>query len=282
MWGVPARLSGAVVFVVAVALLAVCADVVLHLPGELRVRVLFDGPAHDDIVVLRETGDGGSVGNVDADHALEYATRVAEGLRSRGVHWRLQHRGVVNVYVDSLPSILYGPTRWDAESRSIHLGPGDATLDIIAHEAGHAVIAATSNLLPREDYLALNEAIADLIAVGFDGNWTLGEESSGVRRDHTAAVHVDDYVAVGAHHENSRIVSHAVYLAAERYGLGRKRAIDLVWDVLTKDLVATSGFGDFAAAMLERAGPAGSAPHVAMQHAFQDVGLSADWRAPSG
>ena len=172
---------------------------------------------------------------------------------------------------------------WDPEARVVRLALASVADDVVVALAARGVVQAETGLLPKFDHAALAIALADLVAVG-TGDWRIGEDSAGVtirdladpgRLGHFA--HVDQYDPHGDAEANSTIVSHAVYLAVERYGADRRTARDLVWDVLLNDLSSEDGFQEFRRAILARAAGLGLAS--AFGAAFDEVGITWTYHA---
>lgn len=141
--------------------------------------------------------------------------------------------------------------------------------DIVAHEYTHGVIEHIANLEYVGESGALNESIADIMAVVFDqANWVIGEYAGvastyGVLRDLAnpergltpQPAHMSGYVKLpenqdnGGVHINSGIPNHAAYLIATGIdklpgleGQGRDLLGQLVFRALTSYLTPTSGF----------------------------------------
>ncbi|GIQ71334.1 hypothetical protein XYCOK13_41580 [Xylanibacillus composti] len=145
--------------------------------------------------------------------------------------------------------------------------------DIVAHELTHGVIEHTANLLYENQSGALNESIADIMAVVFDADdWTIGEDAGTVPLRDLAnphrglqwqPKHMNEYVYLpnteagdyGGVHINSGIPNHAAYLMAThledadfdgRYLLGQ-----LTYRALTTYLHPASDFMDARFAYLQ-------------------------------
>lgn len=163
-------------------------------------------------------------------------------------------------------------------------GPQALALDIVVHEASHAVVDSTSGLINRGESGALAEAFADIMAtaaefafqaagpgaaradylVGEDavsGGWrSLADPTSLGGRDHAASAGAGEDV-----HRDSTIASHAYYLAVEGgvhatgarvqgVGAANRQQVDRVfyraWVYL---LTADATFADARAATLQAA-----------------------------
>ncbi|GEM_PF-2328451 len=143
--------------------------------------------------------------------------------------------------------------------------------DIVAHELTHGVIEHTANLNYEYQSGALNESIADIMAVVFDtDDWTIGEDAAAAPlRDfanpHNGGqpMHMDEYVNLpntengdyGGVHVNSGIPNHAAYLMATRMDNasynGRSLLGQLTYHALTHYLHPASDFMDARLAYLE-------------------------------
>lgn len=187
-------------------------------------------------------------------------------------------------------------------------GPQASALDIVVHEATHAVIGSSSQLINRGESGALAEGFADVMATAAEfalqpagsgtrhADYLIGEDavSGGVRslanpvslgtRDH-----VSREAPAGDVHADSTIVSHAYYLAVEGgthaatgvrvegVGAANRVSIDRVfyraWVYL---LTADGTFADARAATLQSARDlygSGSTAERAMTQAWDAVGV---------
>lgn len=106
----------------------------------------------------------------------------------------------------------------------IAFNPDLVTLDLMAHEFTHGVIASTSKLVYEYEPGALNESFADIMASLIDGNWTFAEDIGAFRSlaDPSIFGHPDEYSElkittedVGGVHTNSGIMNKAAYLMTE-------------------------------------------------------------------
>ncbi|MCR8672063.1 M4 family metallopeptidase, partial [Agrococcus sp. HG114] len=243
-----------------------------HLPGD-RVRTEGEPP----------TGDRA------ADEAYD-------GL---GAAWRLLHDAFGRDSLDGegMPlraTVHYGSRYdnafWDGERMVFGDGDGEVfagftgAIDVIGHELGHGVIAATADLEYRDQSGALDESIADVIgslvkqhALGQsadEADWLIGEgvftdAVQGVALRSMAApgtayddpvlgrdpqpAHMRDFVVtrddLGGVHINSGIPNRAFHLVATAIGGRAWGSAARIWfDALTGDLARDAGFAAFAAA----------------------------------
>lgn len=130
----------------------------------------------------------------------------------------------------------YNNAFWDGTQ--LVFGDGDGKtfvelsgdLDVVAHEMGHGVTEATSNLIYQGESGALNEAFSDIMGTAAEffhgtGNWTIGEDitpgANGIRNmanpgeDGDPSHYDDRYTGTGDNggvHINSGIPNHWFYL----------------------------------------------------------------------
>jgi Zn-dependent metalloprotease len=222
-----------------------------------------------------------------------------------------------------LQTVRYGTKSNEAfwDGNQLAFGDGDGVqyralstaLDVVAHEATHALIAATSKLAYRDQSGALNEAMADLFAVFVEhaaeseasasapaaDRWRMGEHATldgkGVRNlaDPGASghpAHMADYVQTrqnnGGVHINSTIFSHGAYLLTEggehaasgvrvSQGIGFERAAQLFYRANALHFVSGTDFRGAAEATRVAAGELGfsAAEREAIECAWQAVGI---------
>lgn len=156
-------------------------------------------------------------------------------------------------------------------------------LDVVAHEMTHGVIEYSANLEYVSQSGALNESLADMMAVVIDSDdWIIGEdtgiiEGSRLLRDlqnparglTTQPAHMDDYVELpeddnndnGGVHINSGIPNHAAYLigtgidtVSGLQGQGKKLLGQIAYGAMTSYLTPTSDFADARDAFVLSAG----------------------------
>jgi Zn-dependent metalloprotease len=247
---------------------------------------------------LRQTGDAGPIGDPEADRAFEHAGRALAHFYERFGRDSFDGRGsTLTLYVgltdDQWP--WAAAIAWDRGMKVILCRTGFAALDLIAHELVHAIVQASADHFRRSSDASaepLEEALADILAAGVDGNWTVGEDALGgpfrdladpARFGH--ATHVEEFDpgdGPEATYSNSLIVSHAYYLLAQE--VGREAAEEIVWVALMEKLgPAGSGFEEFRAASLAAAAQLhgeASTERQAVEEAFAAVGLDGSWRAP--
>ncbi len=172
-------------------------------------------------------------------------------------------------------------------------------LDVAGHEMSHGVIQNEANLQYQFESGALNESFADIFGAMIDrDDWKIGEEvsnpsvfPSGTMRDmqdpHNGGNSSDFYWQPkhvneqymgnqdnGGVHINSGIPNHAYYLFAT--AVGKDKAEDLFYDVLSNYLVASSQFVDLRFAVVQAATQtygAGSSEVIAAENAFNAVGI---------
>lgn len=240
---------------------------------------------------VRAEGDE-PTGDVAADEAFD-------GL---GLAWRMLLDAFGRDSLDGagmplLATVHYG-TRydnafWDGERMVFGDGDGEVfagftnAVDVIGHELGHGVIAATADLVYRDQSGALNESIADVLgalvkqhALGQaadEADWLIGagvftDEVAGVALRSMAApgtayddpvlgkdpqpAHMRDFVVtrddLGGVHINSGIPNKAFHLVATAIGGSAWEAPGRIWiDALTGGLPATADFATFAAATVD-------------------------------
>lgn len=172
-------------------------------------------------------------------------------------------------------------------------------LDVAGHEMSHGVIQNEANLTYQFESGALNESFADIFGAMIDrDDWQIGEEisnpsvfPSGTMRDmqdpnnggtssdfYWQPKHVNEqYMGNqdnGGVHINSGIPNHAYYLFAT--AVGKDKAEDLFYDVLSNYLVASSQFVDLRFAVVQAATQtygANSSEVIAAENAFNAVGI---------
>lgn len=184
----------------------------------------------------------------------------------------------------------YDNAFWDGERMVFGDGDGEVfagftgAIDVIGHELGHGVIAATADLVYRDQPGALNESIADVLGSlvkqhslgqdAADADWLIG---AGVFTDRVQGValrsmaapgtafddpvlgqdpqpgHMRDFVVtrddLGGVHINSGIPNRAFHLVATAIGGPAWEAPGQIWfDALTGDLDREADFAAFARA----------------------------------
>ena len=168
------------------------------------------------------------------------------------------------------------------------------SLDIVAHEIAHVVIANTSKLNSSAGSQAINEAFGDLVGIYVEAktnpsnwNWKIGEESylDGVSshrdiedlNDPRVLRHKKDFTAQRAHALSGIITTSFYYLVTgeDLYGDTISDAVDLdtamklYFNTITQDLESSTNFTKLKAALMKRA------PELAekIEFAFAAVGM---------
>ncbi len=172
-------------------------------------------------------------------------------------------------------------------------------LDVAGHEMSHGVIQNEANLEYQFESGALNESFADIFGAMIDrDDWKIGEEvanptvfPSGTMRDmedpnnggtsndfYWQPKHVNEqYMGSqnnGGVHINSGIPNHAYYLFAT--AIGKDKAEEIYYEVLTNYLVASSQFIDLRYAVVQatiQEYGANSPEVAAANSAFDAVGI---------
>lgn len=191
-------------------------------------------------------------------------------------------------YIRNLGLIAFSPESKNTTSLA-------NSLDIVAHEIAHLVVAQTSKLDPSIGSQAINEAFGDIIGIYMEylefpetWNWKIGDESYKDRvsfhrdiqdiNDPRVLRHKKDFSAERAH-ALSGIVSTSFYyivtgkdlednVVMEASDMGK--VVKLYLDVITKDLRPRTNFTKLKAALLLRA-EVGMVPKI--EKAFDMVGM---------
>ncbi len=173
------------------------------------------------------------------------------------------------------------------------------SLDVAGHEMSHGVIQNEANLEYQYESGALNESFADVFGAMIDrDDWKIGEEVANSSLFPTGAIrdmqdpnnggtssdfywqpkHVNEMYTGnqdnGGVHINSGIPNHAYYLFAT--AIGKDKAEEIYYDVLTNYLVASSQFVDLRFAVVQATTQeygANSAEVNAAHDAFNAVGI---------
>jgi vibriolysin len=207
-------------------------------------------------------------------------------------------------YKDSTMTVVvhYGTNYKNAfwNGRQITFGDGDgnqrghyASLDVVAHEIGHAVIRNSANLVYKDESGALNEAWADILGARVeswvegavtDDTWRIGEDIVTPNGSSTDAMrHMNDPTAAGSSrdhystrytgtadkggvHWNSGIANLAFYLTVEGGshpkpsksvttvdGIGMEKAGRIYWRALHSYMTSTTDFAGARTATLQAA-----------------------------
>lgn len=245
-------------------------------PG-LRVRTL----------TLRADG---TTGDAHADAALRTASIVDRALESRFGRNGIDGRG------GSVELVVHAPDAtnayWDKRTRRVELGDGDGarwgafagSLSVMAHELYHGVIDAEVRLdYEVAEQAALHESLADVFAAGVVGSWRIGEDvmtpdvpGDAIRDLQRPEVANMDAAtrAGGKPHALSGVASLAAVRSADSIG---SEAMQRIWYIaLVDELQDGAGFTEAAratAAAAARLHGAGSSEHLAVEQAWQSVGV---------
>lgn len=156
---------------------------------------------------------------------------------------------------------------FNGATRSAFFCLGEATTDIVGHEMTHGVIAASSDLVYRDESGAINEAFADVMGNMLfrepGGGWLVGELSSaGAVRNMAAPAHMATYrhrdatcdvfpwsCDNGFVHTNSAIINKAHQLLADGVpgataGIGRDKLMMLAFATMTTRLPEDARMND--------------------------------------
>ncbi len=180
-----------------------------------------------------------------------------------------------------------------------NISPLAASLDVVAHEFTHGVIANSAGLGHEGEPGALNEAIADVFGCfiaygqGTQADWQIGEaiyHPNGQRKamrdlaEPSATGNPSLYQEYqftqddqGGVHLNSTIASHAAYLMTEGGdrigGIGSSAAERIWYRALSRYLVAHSLFSDAADATFVSARDFGEGHETTVRQAWESVGV---------
>ncbi|UCD29045.1 MAG: M4 family metallopeptidase [Planctomycetota bacterium] len=174
--------------------------------------------------------------------------------------------------------IVHVGTNWenagyDPACEQLVFGDGYVTLDALAHEWTHAIDDHEAKLEYEYQSGALEENFADVFACFVDsGDWLIGEDRPGgpsrsladppqyVQPDHMDHEYYtladDDY---GGAHTNSGVPNKAAYLIIEGgnhggyiiKGIGRDKAMQLYYKVLTNGVTSNANFDDMRDLMVQ-------------------------------
>lgn len=190
---------------------------------------------------------------------------------------------------------------WDNSSKRIYLGDGDGelfeplggALDVLVHEATHAIVDTEVNLRYDGQQGGINESWADVLAsIADPKDWKIGEsvftpgQPGDAIRDleHPRFGHVSQLPkgAVIEPHDYSGIPSLAAVRVAD--AVGRKDMGRIWYTALVDHLDSRAGFAGAARATLDAAVSmfgAQSSQFQAVQDAWKSVGVDARWK-PQG
>ncbi|MGA8993188.1 MAG: M4 family metallopeptidase [Nocardioidaceae bacterium] len=209
----------------------------------------------------------------------------------------------------------YDNAFWDGAQ--LVFGDGDGTVferftksvDVLAHEFGHAVTQYSANLTYQGQSGALNESVSDVVGScvkqrlagesAAEGDWLIGEgifartvrgtalrsmkapgtgyDDPHLGRDPQVAT-MADYVETtednGGVHINSGIPNRAFYLAATALGGNTWDGAGAIWySALTSGMAADTDFAGFAAATVAAAEAVSGAARDAVGDAWDEVGV---------
>lgn len=189
---------------------------------------------------------------------------------------------------------------WDNLTKRIYLGDGDGelfaplgnSLDVLVHEATHAVVDAEVNLRYEGQQGGINESWADVLATLADqDDWLIGEDvfTPGTPGDAIRDLenprfgHVKDLPkeAVIEPHDYSGIPSLAAVQVAKQ--LGRDEMGRIWYSALVDHLNSRAGYAGAARATLDAAATLhghDSSQVAVVQDAWKAVGVNPRWKPP--
>jgi Zn-dependent metalloprotease len=181
---------------------------------------------------------------------------------------------------------------WDPRARRMFVGDGDGrvmgpagdSLDVIAHETGHAVLASAKRMGFQGEEGALHEAFGDLLGVLIDpDDWSIGEDSFTPRKPDDGGFRQLDRPKVNEHmskirsrepHDLADIPNLAAYRAAE--AIGRENMGKIWFNGFMNIMPDNAKFSDAASATVTAAQQlfgAQSREASAVTQAWQSVGV---------
>jgi aureolysin len=206
--------------------------------------------------------------------------------------------GKLEIVVHAPDPMFGGPMNnayWDGQAGRMYIGDGDGksftalgkALDIVAHEAGHALLESEVNMGFSGQEGALHESFGDVLGALLDPkDWLIGEDAytPGVRGDAlrdmstpTRYRHMDDLRGPGGEpHLLADIPNLAAVRVAEQ--IGRQEMGKVWYQGFTEHLKDNAKFSDAAAATLKAAQllyGADSKQASAVSDAWQSVGVLA-------
>lgn len=190
---------------------------------------------------------------------------------------------------------------WDNLTKRIYLGDGDGmafaplgnSLDVMMHEATHAIVDSVVNLRYTGQQAGINESWADVLATLIDpDDWLIGEDvytpavpGDGIRDlSNPRFKHVSqlqDGLLV-EHHDYSGIPSLAAVRVADQ--IGRDDMGRIWYDALVNHLDSRAGYPGAARATLDAAAALHGTQSTQVQtvlDAWKSVGVDPRWSPPT-
>jgi Zn-dependent metalloprotease len=190
---------------------------------------------------------------------------------------------------------------WDGLTKRIYLGDGDGevftplggALDVLVHEATHAIVDAEVNLRYEGQQGGINESWSDVLATLADpDDWLIGEDvfTPGQPGDSIRDLERPRFGHVSQLPDGSMIEPHDYSgipsLAAVRVaeGVGREQMGRIWYSALVDHLDSRAGFAGAARATLDAAaelfGPTSTQVSTVLD-AWKSVGVDPRWSAPT-
>ncbi len=236
---------------------------------------------------------------------MEHATRVDDFLRTQFGRDGWDGKGAPIRIVVHAPNEDGTPNMnnayWDNLTKRIYLGDGDGelfgplggALDVLVHEATHAIVDHEVNLRYEGQQGGINESWADVLASLADQkDWRIGEDvfTPGTPGDairdleHPRFDHVNQLPkgAVIEPHDYSGIPSLAAVRVADKLG---KNEMGRIWySALVDHLDSRAGYAGAARATLDAAaqlhGPTSTVVATVLE-AWKSVGVNPRWKPTS-
>ena len=174
-------------------------------------------------------------------------------------------------YIRNLGLIAFSPESENTTSLAM-------SLDIVAHEIAHLVVAQTSKLEPSIGSQAINEAFGDILGIYVESlefpktwNWKIGDESYKDKvsfhrdiqdiNDPRVLRHKKDFTVERAHALSGIITTSFYYLVTGKDLAGNQvmpasnmdEVVKLYLNTVTQDLEPNTNFTKFRAALIKRA-----------------------------
>jgi bacillolysin len=244
-------------------------------------------------------------GDVVAQTAYRNAQKVDEFLKTTFNRNGWDNKGTPLKIVVHTPDDNGAPLNnayWDASMGKVYLGDGDGrifkplgnSLDVLTHEATHALVDSEVNLRYSGQQGGINESWADVLgALADPDDWQIGEDvfTPGKPNDairdlanprfaHTREIPPGAELEV---HDMSGIPSLAAVRVAER--IGRQEMGQIWYSALVDHLDSRAGFSGAARATLEAATQLyghESAQFSAVKDAWKSVGVNPRFTPPEG